>query len=473
MLFFKKNLIGFLLVSFSITFIFSCKKEDKFITSVDAKFSTSVDTLKYDTVFTTVGSVTKSFKIFNPNNKKLLLNNVQLKGGAASFYKMNVDGLSGTQFSNIEIAANDSIYVFVSVNVNPNSSNIPFVIQDSVLIQYNGNSKFVQLQAYGQNAIFIKNYKLTGNIIWNNTLPYVIIGAMQIDTTASLTINEGTKVYLHADASLIVDGTLITNGKKWDSTKIIFTGDRLDEPYKDFPATWPGIYFRGQSKNNILNYTNINNAYQALVSEGPSINANPKIILNECIINNAFDAGILAINTSINAKNCLISNCGNNIGIALGGTYNFNHCTVASYSNSNILHKNPVLVVTNYNKINNTIFTNNISATFNNCIFWGEFGTVEDEVVADKLGTNSYSVNFNKCMYKVKTSINPFINSIGGVVNSTPQFDSINVNQRKYNFRLRTTSPALNVGVASTTNIDLDGNPRPVGLPDIGCYEKQ
>jgi hypothetical protein len=471
--FYKQKLFGFLFVILSIGIFFSCKKEDKFITSIDAKLSTSVDTLKYDTVFTTVGSVTKSFKIFNLNNKKLLLNNVQLKGGAVSFYKMNVDGLSGTQFSNIEVAANDSVYVFISVNVNPNASNIPFVIQDSVLIQYNGNSKYVQLQAYGQNAIFLRNYKVTGNVTWNKTLPYVILGALQVDTTATLTITEGTKIYLHADASFIVDGTLITNGKKWDSTKVKFTGDRLDEPYKDFPATWPGVIFRGQSKNNMLNYTNISNAYQALVADGPSINANPKIVLNECVINNAYDAGILAINSSINARNCLISNCGNNIGIALGGTYNFNHCTVATYSNSNILHKNPVLFVTNYNKINNVIFTNNINATFNNCIFWGEFGTVEDEVVADKLGSGTFNVNFNKCLYKVKTSINLLINSIGGIVNNTPQFDSISTNQKFYNFRLKATSPAINAGVASAITIDLDGSPRPVGLPDIGCYEKQ
>jgi hypothetical protein len=471
---YKQKYFGVLFVIISLGVFFSCKKEDKFITSIDAKLSTSSDTLKYDTVFTTVGSVTKNFKIFNLNDKKLLLNNIQLKGGAASFYKMNVDGLSGTQFSNIEVAANDSVYVFVSVNVNPNASNVPFIIQDSVLIQYNGNSKFVQLQAYGQNAVFLRNQKITGNTIWNKTLPYVILGNVQVDTTATLTINEGTKIYLHADASFIVDGTLITNGKKWDSTRVKFTGDRLDEPYKDFPATWPGVIFRGQSKNNVLNYTNINNAYQAIVVDGPSINVSPKIVLNECIINNAYDAGILAINTSINAKNCLITNCGNNIGIVLGGTYNFNHCTVATYSNSNILHKNPVLFVTNYSKQNNNTFlTNNLNASFNNCIFWGEFGTVEDEVVADKIGANTFNINFNKCLYKVKTNLSPLVTSIGGVVNNSPQFDSINVSQKYYNFRPRATSPLINSGLATTVNIDLDGNPRPVGLPDIGCYEKQ
>ena len=52
--------------------IYSCKK-DSFITSSDARLSTSVDSLKYDTVFTSIGSITKSFKINNLNNQKLLL----------------------------------------------------------------------------------------------------------------------------------------------------------------------------------------------------------------------------------------------------------------------------------------------------------------------------------------------------------------------------------------------------------------
>ena len=75
-----------------------------------------------------------------------------------------------TEVDNIEINANDSIYVFVQVNVNPTAANLPFILRDSILISYNGNQKFVQLQAYGQNAVFLNTVKLTGNVTWNNTL---------------------------------------------------------------------------------------------------------------------------------------------------------------------------------------------------------------------------------------------------------------------------------------------------------------
>ena len=191
----------------------SCQK-DSFITSSNALLSTSVDSLKYDTVFTSVGSITQSFKINNLNDQKLLLSKVELMNGAASSFKINVNGFATTEVSNIEIAANDSIYVFVTANINPNNTNLPFIVKDSILIMYNGNSHFVQLEAYGQNANFLRNHVITGNITWPNNLPYVILGSVRIDSAATLTITPGCKIFSHADAPFIVDGTLIINGTK-------------------------------------------------------------------------------------------------------------------------------------------------------------------------------------------------------------------------------------------------------------------
>jgi hypothetical protein len=468
---------GLIIILFAVAAVLnaSCRKEKTLITSSDADLYFSADTLKYDTVFTTVGSVTQFFKIFNSNNGRLRLSSVKLMGGAASFYKMNVDGLPGTDFGDIEIAANDSLYVFVSVNINPNAANLPFIVQDSIRISYNGNNRFVQLQAFGQNAIFLRNQKITGNVTWTNTRPYVILGGLQVDTTASLTLQKGTRIFLHADAPFIVDGTLIATGEKYDSTRIVFRGDRLDEPYRDYPAAWPGIWFRGQSKNNVLQYTTVKNAYQGIIAEGPSINASPKLVLQECIIDNAYDAGLLGINSRVTARNCLFSNCGNNIGFILGGSYTFTHCTAASFSNLYILHKTPVLVATNYQKqANNTFITNDLTASFVNCIFWGQFGTVDDEVVAEKIGTGGvFNVTLTNCLYNLKNPLNPLIVSNGGLLNQPPLFDSVNTSARVYNFRLKTGSPAINSGVAAGVSADLDGNARPVGIPDRGCFEKQ
>ncbi len=390
-------------------------------------------------------------------------------GGSASNFKINVDGSPGVQFNRIEIEGNDSMYVFVNVNVNPNAANQPFVISDSIKIEWNGNTSFKQLEAWGQNANYIRSTVLKGNFSWTKTRPYVILGGLIVDTNSVLTIQSGTRIYLNADAPFIVDGTLIINGTKSDS--VVFRGNRLDDPYKDYPGAWPGIYFRGSSINNNLKYTYISNAYQGLVAEKPSANANPKLTLNNCVLDNIYDIGLFGINSSIVANNCLISNCGNNIALIYGGTYQFNHCTVVTVSNSFIQHKNPVLTATNYVKQNNQTFTAPLTATFTNSILWGERGLVDNEVLVQKEGTDVTSLILQNVLFKAKTD--PSSTTFNNVIRNTdPQFDSIDVTKRFYNFRLKTGSAAINKGIVTPLLTDFDGLPR-VGLPDLGAYEKQ
>jgi hypothetical protein len=459
----------FLLFAFGFTFS-SCKK-DSFINSADARLRLTADSLKYDTVFTTTGSITKSFKIINENNQKLRLSKVKLMGGTASSFKININGNAITEENNVELEANDSIYVFVSVNINPNAANLPFIISDSILINYNGINRFVQLQAYGQNAVFLNNSVITGNVTWTNALPYVILKSIRIDTTATLTIQPGTKIYSHADAAFIVDGTLIINGAK--NNEVVFAGDRLDNDYKDLPASWPGMYFRGNSKNNMLKFAIINNAYQAIVATSPSINANPKLILQQCIIDNAYDAGILAANTSIYANNSLISNCGSNIALIYGGDYNFTHCTVAGYSNSFIIHKNPVLTVNNFATQGGATVTANLNAIFTNCIFWADSsGFVNNEVVVNKQGSNPFTVVFQNNLYR---GANDPANSTltGNIKGQDPLFNEIDITKRIYDFRiLNIAAPGINKAAATAFTKDLNDNNRSNGLPDMGCYEQ-
>jgi hypothetical protein len=462
---FLKYVFFFFLLS---AIIFSCKKES-FITSPQAKIATSADTLKFDTVFTSAGSVTQSFKIFNNNNQKLRLSQVKLSGGSSSAFKINVDGTSANEVDNIEINANDSVYVFVQVNINPSAGNLPFLIQDSILISYNGNQKFVQLQAYGQDAIFLNSIELAGNATWNKTLPYVILGGILIDSNATLTIQQGTRIYLHANAPFLVDGTLIVNGTKQDS--VIFSGDRLDPDYKDLPAGWPGILFSSSSKDNYLKHAIIKNAYQGIIAEDQSVNANPKITISQCIIDNIYDVGVLGVNSNIYADNCLISNCGSNILLELGGDYRFVNCTVASYNNFFITHKSAVLEVSNAAMQGGVVYTSTLNAFFQNCIFWGDGGNVDDEVVVAREGTDMFSVSFDHVLYKAKNDIPNGSFDASSIKNIDPVFDTIDISHNHYDFHLKDNSPAINAGTVTTFPLDLDDKTRDAN-PDIGCYEK-
>ncbi|MEO8764756.1 MAG: hypothetical protein ABI416_10735 [Ginsengibacter sp.] len=460
-----KFLLGLLLLSI---IIFSCKKES-FITSAQANLYTSADTLSYDTVFTSVGSVTQSFKIFNGNNQKLRLSQVKLSGGTSSAFTMNVDGTPASEVDNVEINPNDSIYVFVQVNVDPTADDLPFIIQDSILISYNGNQKFVQLQAYGQNAIFLNRIQITGNFSFTKTLPYVILGGLLVDSNATLTIEAGARIFLHADAPLLVDGTLVANGTKQDS--IVFNSDRLDPDYRDLPAGWPGIYFRSSSKDNFMKHVQVKNAYQGIIAQDLSLNANPKLMISQCLIDNIYDAGILGINTNIYADNCLISNCGSNVLLGLGGDYRFINCTVASYNSFFITHKNPVLQVANFAMQGNTTLVAPLQAFFQNCIFWGDGGDVENEIIVNIQGTNP-PVTFDHVLYKAK-DVPSNADFIAPLQNTDPVFDTINVSKNYYDFHFNNnpSAPAVNSGVPTLFPLDLDDKLRDAN-PDIGCYER-
>ena len=467
-----KKLFSYSLTLVLASLIFSSCQKDTFITSENALLTTSVDSIKYDTVFTSIGSITQSFKINNLNNQKLLLSQVKLMSGTGSAFSININGTASTQLSNIEVAANDSLYIFVSVKINPNTANLPFIVKDSILIGYNGNNKYIQLEAYGQNANFLRNRTITGNITWPNNLPYVILGGLTINAGATLTIEAGCNIYAHTNAPILVNGSLFTNGTQ--RLPIIFNGDRLDAEYKDLPAAWPGIYFTGRSSNNVLTHTLIKNALQAVVAEQPVVNNMPKLTLHQCIIDNSGDVGLLAVNSSINADNSLITNCGNNINLTDGGMYNFVNCTVAAYTTNYTAHNKPVLMVNNSILSGGNIVSNTLSANFTNCIFWGDGGIVDNEITIDKQGSNAFNVLFDHCIYKAKAD--PANCTIAQCVkNQSPLFDTIDYNKKVYNLNINNIlAPGIDKGLNGMGfDKDLNDNNRIVNIIDIGCYEKQ
>ncbi len=453
------------------TVIASCKKES-YITAPSANLNITADTIKFDTVFTTIGSVTKSFKIINENDQKILLSHIKLMGSNASAYHININGVPANTLTDITIEANDSIYVFVSVTIDPNLITNPFIVNDSIEISFNGNDRVVQLEAFGKNAHFIRDQVIIDTVSWTNDLPYVILGNLQIDTTATLFIDAGCKIYLHANAAILVDGTLQAIGAK--NNEVQFNGDRLDEPYCNLSGAWPGIYFRNESKNNQLIFSIIKNATRAISIENPSVNANPKLLISQSIIDNALETGIASVNSSINADNTLISNCGNNIKITLGGDYAFTNCTIASYSTVYLLHTEPVLQVSNYSIQNGSIATANTNALFTNCIFWGDGGTVDNEISVNKEGVNTFNVVLQHCLFKgLSDPSNTTMNNV--IRNQDPLFDSIDIENNYFDFRATNlSSPLIDQGVNTSFLLDLNNNTRQIGLStDIGCYENQ
>lgn len=449
-----------------LLFLLSCRKET-FTTDSAARLWTGIDTVHFDTVFTTAGSVTKGFKIFNRNEEGIQVESIRLAGGAASPFKLNINGQPGPQVSTLQIRGGDSAYVFVTVNINPNNAALPFIVQDSVEIAYNGNNTKVHLQAYGQNAHFLHYHTIAANEVWTPDKPYVITGGLRVQQGAQLTISKGVRVYVHAAAPFIVEGTLKIEGEKGEADNVVFAGNRLDEPYKRHPSGWPGIQFTASSSGNSIRYAQIKNAYTALLLHEPAHTQTPVLVLEQTIIDNALEAGIAATGSSIQAQNVVVSNCGKNLLIQKGGAYHFTHCTIAAYSNSFIQHKSPLLLLSNYLDKDNT--TKALNAVFTNSILWGESnGLVKDEIVLLQNSGAPFSVIFNGVLWNSEV---PGATVNGNSLLQDPQFKS--TEDKFYDFRLGENSPAVNKGVTTVVTLDAAGNVRPVGLPDLGAYEQQ
>jgi hypothetical protein len=445
----------------------SCKKE-KFLTD-GGQVAFSTDTLKFDTVFTTLGSVTRSFKIYNTNNRRIKFDQIRLAGGSSSPFRMNIDGTPTQNISNIELAANDSLYVFVAMTIDPTTGKTPFLIQDAVEVTLNGQVSDVQLEAYGQDAHYIVDSVLTSQT-WVNDKPYVIIHSALVDSGEVLTIQKGCRIYMHADSKLYVGGTLYTYGTKTDS--VIFQGDRLDRDYfgyKDYPGEWRGIHFLSSSKQNNLNFTIIKNGGltdAAVYVQPPWVPlGGPIVEFNHCTIANSAGFGILCFNTNIRANNCLIHTCGQqNVALIEGGEYEFNHCTMATYGGTGINHaQQPTVAVLNYRDISLTDFVGaNLTAKFTNCII---YGPLDDELFMNKKGTWDYNVSFENCLVK---RTNPWLVApVNSIINQDPQFEDIS----KWDYHIKSTSPAKGSGTYQPQYpTDLDFLTR-LNPPSIGCYE--
>ena len=459
-----------LFLIFSIALLVSCQKQSDL--NGNTPLFSSTDSVYFDTLFTTLGGVTQKVKLINPNDRDIGISSITLLGGASSPFIINIDGSPGPSASNLSIRANDSLYIFVSVYVKPQAGPIPFILEDSIRISYNGTEKIIKLSVWGQNAHFLKNQVISANTSWPNDLPYVIYGGLRVDSNTTLTIQPGTHIYMHADAPVYIDGSLNVLGDSGTSRLVYFSGDRLDEPYSHYPGSWPGIFFRESSRDNVLNYAVLQNGYHGLVVAGPGPDLNPKLTLNQCIVNNFLQEGLLGIESSIRAVNCLVSNCGQNIVLGLGGNYQFSYCTVASYSNELVSHQQPVLTVSNAGTDGTQVLTSDLDASFVNCIFWGSQG-VPDEAIVQKQGTTVFNVLFDHSILK-QANYPANIDSSFLWLNSNPNFiDTSGYPVGSYNFQLQAGSPALDLGTDLGIPIDLNGNPRPAVQSDLGSYERQ
>jgi hypothetical protein len=449
-----------------VSFAFGCNK-DQFINDGNSSMTLSSDSIRFDTVFTSVGSITKSIKIFNLNDQMLLISSIRLAGGSNSAFNININGQASTQEQQIELPPGDSIYVFVRVSIDPSNATNPFIVSDSIEISCNGNLQWVQLEAYGQNAHFLNNHSVTSDENWVNDLPYVVSGSLNVQENVSLTIHKGVRIYMHGNASIRVQGSLSILGESGDSNKVVITNDRLDAPYNALPGAWTGLEFDPTSVNNEINWAVIRNAVNGISLKQDQGN-DYQLSMRNSIIENTSGKAIASNGSSVYAENCLMSNNGQALRIENGGKHHLVHCTLASYSTMLVQHEQPLVFISDSFEDGGQTISFPTNALFENCIVWGDDGAQGNEVITDQKGTSNFLVQFTNSIIKTNNpdALQQFENCY---LNVDPVFLNTDAAFGAFNFRLADQSPAIDNGIHTAVLRDLDNNNR--SLPDVGCYE--
>ena len=154
--------------------------DDDFTTNPSHVLAFSTDTVAFDTVFTTIGTSTRSFRIYNRNKKSLNISSIKLADAEHSGFHINVDGMSGDNFTNVEIRGKDSLYVFVEANIDPTNQDNPIFIIDSIVFVTNGVQQDVKLTAYGQDVIIKRGETFTTDTHLTDERPYLIYDSLVV-----------------------------------------------------------------------------------------------------------------------------------------------------------------------------------------------------------------------------------------------------------------------------------------------------
>lgn len=484
-----------IITSITLIGLSSCEKI-QFDTSPSTQLAFSRDTITFDTVFTSIGSATRSVKVFNDSDDWISISSISLSNPTLQNFRINVDGISARSFTDVEIPPNDSIWVFAEVTVDPDQplSDSPFVLSESILFNTNGNEQTVLLEAWGQNANYIPNNTNAGafalltcdlqTVTWDDPKPYVIYGILIVDS-CELVLPAGTEVFVHGglvnsptlgtfnDGQMLFlqDGSIRSEGTEEDP--VIIQGDRLESEFEDVEGQWTGIRLLDGSTNNFFSHTTIKNSILGVFADSATT-----VTLENAQIFNTAGAGILASHASVTATNCLFyNNYSGGVQIGYGGQYRFDHCTIANYGiQASAVSMNNVLCLDQFCQETRT---NALDITWNNCII---AGSSPDEIemfdITNGGDLSSFRYQFNDCVIRIDELDDdaPFDNfddfCIGCI--EMELSDSLFVNVDIDDYHLSELSIAENQGtpIPEVTS-DLEGNTRDLNNPDIGCYERQ
>jgi hypothetical protein len=466
----------------------SCSVDESFTTDRSALLSFSQDTVSFDTVFTSVGSSTQNIRVFNNQNEGIRISNIRLASGGTSGFRVNVDGMMGTDFSDVEIHSNDSMYVFVELTADMTGKQEPVEIKDSLIFTLeSGAMQKVLLMASAQDAEVCRGLVVDGDTTLSSSKPYLIYDSLCVAEGATLRIAEGVRLFFHSGAGLKVYGRLEVNGSV--DKPVVMRGDRTDRllwylPYDRVNAQWEGIRICKSSNDNIIENADIHSGNYGIICDSSGVEKS-KLLLRNSIVHNVTKHGIFSKNNTIEVLNSQITNAGGDCVHIEGGRCRFVHCTLAQFYPWSADRG----VALRFSADERTPL---LGCDFVNCIITG-IGKDELMGIPPKMPEIPFDYNFVGCLIRTpEVKDNPRFAEIvwdNEMLAEKPGIPKIDKSEKQiiqaanfrnidhenfvYDFHLDSLSRARGRAVMEATEFlpyDKDGVER-VGKPDIGCYQ--
>ena len=490
----------------------SCRTDFTFRPIQSSELRFSRDTVYLDTIFTGISSATYTLKVYNTSNDAVSIPDIYLNSGESSNFRLNVDGLSGTSFQNVELLPNDSLYVYIETTADINK-----LIQNKTQFLYEDKLRFadigaIPLMTLVQDAVFLYPKKENGIkesipigiddkgntvgiegfyladslLVFNNKKPYVVYGYMAVPSGKTAVFEAGARIHFHKNSGIIVaqDATMLVHGTESIDPEtlageVIFEGDRLEPLYDDIPGQWGAIWLTTGSTQHQFNHATIKNATVGILMDYNDEKATPTLTLKNTQIYNSASVNLWGKTAHIYAENSVFGSAGQASFFGnIGGKYQFSHCTFANYWNKSF-RNNAAVLLNDYAYIDSeTNFIKPLEkATFNNCIIDGNQFV---EFFAEQQGTGAFNFKLDHTAIQFESSTqsvtdNPFFdwddttyyNQI--IRNGEPSF----VNAEKNDMRISQKSDFIQKGeVAIGLQIPTDilGVQRN-SPPDLGAYQ--
>ena len=436
--------------------LFSCDPfEPEISTNPNHKLRFSADTVLFDTLLSSVGSVTKRFRIYNDAEQPVEISKIST-GQVASQFTVTLNGITANSFQDVRLLANDSTLMLVTTFIDPQDEDLPYIVSDNIQFETNGNLQWVELVAWGQDANFINQEVISINTTWSSQRPYIIYDFLFVDTLTTLTIDPGVNILAHNGASIYILGNVQAQGTTDEPIRI--TSSRTDINYENAPGQWEGIYFLEGSSGSIFDHAEIRNARFGFWLGTPDDDTDPDLTLTNSRIENMSEIGLVAFTSDLVMSNTLIDNCGQYcLANFAGGNYSYSHNTLTN-PGIDFFHDQPTAVFSDFYDTGQGILYEPLSLFLENSIIWGN---LQNEIAFAFQDETASSTEIENNLLKTTGAF-----SASNILNINPKF----ISPQSYNYRLDSLSPAINQARSSLILEDIVGTIR-LDSADIGAYE--